>query len=96
MPPFSRLVKIVMMGSAEKEVARQILSLARLFEAGMEKSRFQLLGPAPCLISKRQGRFFWNLYIKGPSVEEINPVIENVLGQFKKMKVLLTIDVDPQ
>ncbi len=96
LPPFSHLIKIIISGSPEKEVVRHILALAKLFEARRSGELFRLMGPAPCLISKEKGKYHWNLYLKAKSVEAVRPLIFEVLNGFKKTKVQLTVDVDPQ
>lgn len=96
MPPFTHLVQVILSGYSEKDVMRQILGLAKLLETRLDGAQFTVMGPAPCLISKERGEFRWNLYLKGASAEEINPALREVLGEFKKTKVRLTIDVDPQ
>ncbi|MBI2095713.1 MAG: hypothetical protein HYT89_06055 [Candidatus Omnitrophica bacterium] len=89
-------MKIVISGAPEKEVVRHILSLAKLFEARKSGDLFRIAGPAPCLLSKEKGNYHWNLYLKTKSAEEIRPLIVEVLSGFKKTKVRLTVDVDPQ
>ncbi len=96
MPPFSHLVRLVMSGAGEKEVVRQILELSKLLQARLDSKIFKILGPAPCLVSKEKGLYRWNLYVKGPSIQEINPLLKKVLAEFKCLKVTLTVDIDPQ
>jgi primosomal protein N' (replication factor Y) len=96
MPPFSHLVRLIMSGANEKEVVRQILELSKLLQARFGGPKFKTLGPAPCLVSKEKGLFRWNLYLKGPSIEEINPLLKKTLAEFKRLKVTLTVDIDPQ
>ncbi len=96
MPPYTHLVMVILSGGVEKDVVRQILGLAKLLESRIDGSKFKIMGPAPCLVSKERGEYRWNLYLKGPSIEEINPVLKAVLHEFKKVKVRATIDVDPQ
>ncbi|OIO38577.1 MAG: primosomal protein N' [Candidatus Omnitrophica bacterium CG1_02_49_16] len=96
MPPYTHLVKVILAGSNEKEVVRQILELSKLAASRMDPEIFKILGPAPCLISKEYGLFKWNFYMKGPSVEVITPVLEAALKDTKLKKAFVTIDVDPQ
>src|SRR3989338_625892 len=96
MPPFTHLVKIVVSGLSEKEVLRQILAFSKFLEPKLAGTPIKTLGPAPCLVSKEKGQFRWNLYLKGPSVEIINPVLRAAIQEFKKIKVSFTVDVDPQ
>ncbi len=96
MPPFTHLIKIILSGYEEREVVKQILLLGKLFQARIDKANFSIMGPAPCLVSKEKGEYRWNLYFKGPSIDAMNPVLRNILNEFKKVKVKITIDVDPQ
>ncbi len=96
MPPYTHLVKVVMTGSHEKEVVRQILSLAKLIESRIDPQIYKILGPAPCIISKERGQFKWNFYLKGPSIDVISPVLKGALKDTKLKKAYITIDVDPQ
>lgn len=96
MPPLAHLVKIVLTGPNEKEVLRQISGLAKLIESRVDPKDFKILGPAPCIISKERGQYKWNFYLKGPTIERINPVIKDALKEVKFQKAFITIDVDPQ
>ena len=97
MPPFSELVRIIFAGPLEKEVIRQIFLFGKLLEVIMRDSEnLSVLGPAPCLISREKGSFYWHLFAKGPSVTLVNPLLKQALAQFKKSRVTITVDVDPQ
>ncbi len=95
MPPYTRLVRLIIAGAVEGEVARQAYQLTRWLEHRLGEG-FKVVGPAPCLIAKEGGNFRWNLYIKGPSIEAINPPLKAALSEFKRQKATLTVDVDPQ
>ena len=96
MPPYASLVKVVVAGRAEKDVMRQILSFSKLLASLGDREKFKVLGPAPCLVSKERGQFRWNLYFKGPSIELMIPLLKKAVNEFKKVKITLTFDVDPQ
>ncbi len=96
MPPYTHLVNVILIGPVEKEVMRQILGLAKLLESRVDGEKFKIMGPAPCLISKEKGEYRWNFYLKGPSVEEINPALKAVLDEFRRTRTRMTVDVDPQ
>lgn len=97
MPPYSSLVKIIFAGPVEKDVIRQIYLFARTVEARCELGTgMTIVGPAPCLISRERGEFYWNLFVKGPSIAVINAMLKAVLSEFKKGRVSITVDVDPQ
>ncbi|HTL70437.1 MAG TPA: primosomal protein N' [Candidatus Eisenbacteria bacterium] len=96
MPPYSRLARVVMSGAIEKEVVRQVMLLARFVESRVDAQLYRVLGPAPCLTSKEKGLYRWNFYLKGPSSEEVGARIKAALSEFKKLKVTVTVDIDPQ
>ena len=95
LPPFTHLIYLVLSGAAEKEVVRQILGLKRILEAA-GRGETAVMGPAPCLVSKLRGVYRWGLYLKGGSVEAMRPVLDGALAEFKKTRITLTVDVDPQ
>ncbi len=97
MPPFARLVRVVFSGLVEKEVIRQILLFAKTIEASIgESSEIKLLGPSPAMVSREKGQFHWNFYLKGPEALEMNALLRRALGDFKKSRITMTVDVDPQ
>ncbi len=95
MPPFSHLVQIVLRGASEKNVVRNAIELARALRVGAAAAAMGVLGPAPCVSSKEHGQFYWNVYVKGGEVAQINAFIRETLIGFKKSGVVLAVDVDP-
>jgi primosomal protein N' (replication factor Y) len=96
LPPYSRMAKLILGGLSEKEVMRQALELAKLLEIRSVGSAIHVAGPAPCLTSKQEGQFLWNIFLKGPSVEAVGFAIRAALKDFKRSRVTLSVDMDPQ
>jgi len=96
LPPAAEMVKIVLSGTPETHVARQLMELSKFLESRLNGDVFSILGPSPGLVSKQSGLFYWNLYVKGPSTERIAAELRPALAEFKKIKSSLTVDVDPQ
>jgi primosomal protein N' (replication factor Y) len=96
MPPYAHLVRVVVSGRLEKEVMRKSLELSKRLGVVPRSAGFEVMGPAPCLVSKERGLYRWNLYWKGPTAEEAVRVLKKTLEGFSKSGVLLTVDVDPQ
>lgn len=96
MPPYTHLIKVVVSGRFEKEVVKQILGFSKMLTSLSGERMFQVLGPAPCLISKERGLFRWNLFFKGPSIEQMIPILKKAVAGFKKVKTTFAFDVDPQ
>ncbi len=97
-PPFSRLANVLVWGLDEGEVSR---SASRLFlslssavqSAGQD---WELLGPAPCLLSRLKGRYRWHILVKGAPDADFSQVIGGVLAQKRgRGEVRVAVDVDP-
>ncbi len=97
MPPHTHLVRVVFSSLIEKEVIRQILVFAKTLELKLPQNpAMKILGPAPALVSREKGQFHWNFYLKGPDVFAINALLRQELAVFKKSRVTISVDVDPQ
>jgi len=95
MPPFTHLARVIVKGAAEKDVVRNILTLSKELRAQTGDGPLRVLGPAPCINSKEHGQFYWNLYLKGPGIAQINPFLRQALASFKRNRVTVAVDVDP-
>lgn len=96
MPPYSHLINLILACADERSLARQALTFAAALKSRMDKGSMAVLGPAPCPVSKEKGLFRWQLYLKGDTIEELRPVLETALNDFKKDRLTVTVDVDPQ
>jgi primosomal protein N' (replication factor Y) (superfamily II helicase) len=103
-PPFSQLTRIEFKGEHEEEVMRS----ANTFAAFLKSLHPQavLLGPAPAVITRVQGKFRWHIVLKNikkddPGGRKLNGVLTKVLrkyedsGQARSKAVNVVIDVDP-
>ncbi len=95
MPPFTHLVRVIVRGVSEKEVVRQILTLAKELRQKAGDGPIHVSGPAPCLVSKEHSQYHWNLMLKGPDQAAVSVFLKSVLDSFKKTKVVIAVDVDP-
>lgn len=96
LPPYSHLASLVFAGPDEKDLLRQLLGFKKILESKLDKQSMAILGPAPCLISKERGMFRWNLIVKAPTIEVLAPRLREALKEFKKMRITVTVDIDPQ
>ncbi len=99
MPPFCHLLRVTFSGLVEKEVIRQIFVLAKFIEQKLSQispASMSLLGPSPAPVSREKGQFHWNFLLKGEHPLEINAFLRQRLQEFKKSRVTITVDVDPQ
>jgi primosomal protein N' (replication factor Y) len=102
-PPYSSLVRIVILGMEENSVIRSAEILAEALRGalavqnvGVEQA---MLGPAPAPISKLRNRFRWQICIRGKPGRLVRQVISDVIASLEKDHQLgdigLSIDVDP-
>jgi primosomal protein N' (replication factor Y) (superfamily II helicase) len=96
LPPFRHLIQVILAGKNEKLVVKRALELKKLTEKQAVLKDIGILGPAPCIVSKRRGMFLWNLYYKGKDALAMNAFLKNHLKFLSKSGVWITLDVDPR
>lgn len=96
MPPLTEIIQIVFKSYQEKELVRQITEFSKNLSSKLPNNSFKFVGPAPCLLSKEKGEFRWNIFLRGPSIEAIQPILRAALNEFKRKSTQLVIDVNPQ
>lgn len=94
MPPFGRLVAVIVSGKVEGAVDAQAHALAH---AQPRYDGVQVLGPAPAPLALLRGRHRRRLLMKVAPGIAPQPVVREWLGRTAKEKgVRIQIDVDPQ
>jgi len=94
LPPFARLIRVVISSLTESEAREAAFALADLFRR--QGGPFALEGPAPALLSKIRGRFRWQLLIKGegtPLLQFVASALRVFASSASRAKV--EVDVDP-
>jgi len=93
MPPFSRLVALIVSGSDESTVEASARKLARVAPAG---DGIRVLGPAPAPMSFLRRRHRWRLLLKTPKNVNASALARKWLGSCRLVNsVRVQIDVDP-
>ncbi|MEE8282875.1 MAG: primosomal protein N' [candidate division NC10 bacterium] len=96
LPPFTRLIRLLISSPKEKaaaEAAEQLAILLRQAPIALE-----IDGPAPAPLSRLRGRFRWHLFIKGPPDTPLRLKVAKALEAFPVSRggsIHLEIDVDP-
>ena len=94
-PPFGHLVNLVMAGNDPEKTHEGAESLAR--ELIRHAQGVELLGPAPCLLSRLRGKSRYQILLKSAG----RPPLRHLLGILPTVRkilpagVNLTVDVDP-
>ncbi|MFL2770998.1 MAG: primosomal protein N' [Rhodospirillaceae bacterium] len=93
MPPFGRLVSLILSGLNEQAVVQAGASLAK---EAPKQSDLTILGPAPALMALLRGRHRHRFLIKGPRNRRLQPIIKAWLEDVKvPSSVRIQVDVDP-
>jgi primosomal protein N' (replication factor Y) len=94
-PPFGCLVRFLFSGSGEDDVTQAAELLADFLQPQAE-----ILGPAPCPLSRLRGRFRWQVVARDVSLEKLLAMGREAASFFRNSDpvgdVRLTVDVDPQ
>lgn len=92
MPPYGRLVAIVISGPREGEV----IDVARALARKAPPSEALVLGPTPAVLALLRGRFRHRLLVKAPRAMNVQAWLEAWFDGFKApSSVRITVDVDP-
>jgi primosomal protein N' (replication factor Y) len=99
-PPFAQLIRLVISGEDQEVVEsfsdRLAESLANLLENQTSESTISILGPAPCLIEKLQGKTRYQIIIKNLAGDQSRQTIVSYIRHLPiKEPVRLALDVDP-
>ena len=93
MPPFGRLVALVVSSRAE-DAARQVAAALRRAAPHFEQVR--VLGPAPAPIALLRGRFRFRLLLKAEKGVAVQPIVREWLARVRvPSAVRVAVDIDP-
>ena len=94
MPPFSRLVGVIVSGRDENQVKEAAQALGRFAPQG---EKIQTLGPAEAPMYRLRGKYRRRLLIRAEKTIDIQKTIKHWLDAVKTpSKVRVQIDIDPQ
>ncbi|MGH1457025.1 MAG: primosomal protein N' [Alphaproteobacteria bacterium] len=99
MPPFSRLVGIIVSGREESQVIDVAKALGKTSPQGMSESghKIQTLGPAPALFARLRGRHRHRLLVRADKGVNVQATVAAWVNGVKvPSTVRVYIDIDPQ
>ncbi|MBP5450289.1 MAG: primosomal protein N' [Spirochaetales bacterium] len=98
LPPFVRMLRLVLRGPKEEEVAaniNQICDIIKQHNCDNEK-KIEIMGPSPCQIEKINKNMRYQILLKSQSMTAMQTLLHNAIAEIKvKGKNYLEIDVDP-
>ncbi len=93
MPPYGRLVGLIVSGRDEESVDRAAAGLAR---TAPRSDQFRVLGPAPAPIALLRGRHRRRLLLMAPRTHSVQSVVRQWIREAPiPKKVRVQVDVDP-
>ena len=93
MPPFGRLVALILSGNDEQAVLKAGADLAK---ATPKEPEVTILGPAPAFMALLRGRHRHRFLVKGPRNRLLQPLVQAWLAKVKvPSSVRIQVDVDP-
>ena len=99
MPPFSRLVGIIVSGREEALVLQVARELGKTAPQGVSESgaKIQTLGPAPAPLVRLRGKFRYRLLVRADKAINVQKTVGDWVGALKvPSTVRVYIDIDPQ
>lgn len=82
-PPFGRIVRIVARGEDPAEVRTSIFRLTReLARIDRDGSKYRLLGPASCPLTKLRGQYRWHLMLKTEKLAVSVKILKGILANW--------------
>jgi primosomal protein N' (replication factor Y) len=94
-PPYRRMANVLIWGKEDAAVQEQAMALRQALLAALPGD-FELLGPSPCVISRRQGSYRWHIIVKSPAGAPLPQALAPVFQQRKTTPgVNVAVDVDP-
>lgn len=91
-PPYTNIFTIMFIGNNEKNI---IIKLNKLVSIMKEKTHeYDILGPAPCVISKINNKFRWRVIIKGDTHDGLVEFSLESIKQLNKEESLSDIELN--
>ena len=101
-PPFSKLVNFLISDEDGDKVIKVAHKLGELIRGKIEISgsdQIQVLGPVQAPLAKIQGKFRWQLIIKGPELDILREISDDAVTELRDLavseNVKVSVDVDP-
>jgi primosomal protein N' (replication factor Y) len=93
-PPFTNIFVILALCEDERRLIIILNNLARLAARFNRKKFFEILGPAPCYVSKVKSQYRWKLIVKGADEDLLKKYVFYCLDKFTKISDLKGVKID--
>ncbi len=96
-PPFARLARIILSSMVEKEVESSSNELTNKIKRKINKNGFKIdvLGPAPCPLSKLKGKYRYHMLLKSKKPFLIQKILLPLKDEYRVKGLHILYDIDP-
>ncbi|MFQ5839598.1 MAG: primosomal protein N' [Candidatus Methylomirabilales bacterium] len=98
LPPFTKLIRVVISGPREGPVEACALELAERLSTCARGTVCSVEGPAPAPLARLRGRYRWHLLVKGRKAQELHVLVQKGLEGKRQAPgegLRIDLDVDP-
>ena len=94
-PPYGRVARILLQAREETEIQNLALSIGDDLRAAGQANNTEILGPAPCPISRIKSKYRWHILLKAPGHRELRATLDAAeAGLQSTSRVAISVDVD--
>lgn len=101
-PPFAHIIRVLLFHEKEENVikaAHELAGFIRFSQDDLKVEDYNILGPAPAVMSKLKNKFRWQVSVKGKNPEILRKIVYNGVRVFYKdtysSGINLSIEVNP-
>lgn len=101
-PPFSHIIRVLLFHENEEKVIKAAHDLADSIKLSFrtgEDEKFQILGPAPAVLTKLKNQFRWQVSVKGKNPDTLRQIVHSGVKTFfhgfSCSGINLSIEVNP-
>jgi len=85
-PPFAKIFGVLFTGPDEKKIVQLIFYLAHMMKHYDKNNIFEVIGPAPAIISKIKNNYRWRIIVKSQDEDKLRKFCVFCADKLKKMK----------
>lgn len=93
-PPFSHIFFIMFTGENEKSVISKIYTLNEIMKKYNKRAGFDILGPAPAVISKIKKQFRYKIIVKGVEEERVKAFVLYCVDKLREAEDLNGVNIN--
>jgi len=92
-PPFTHIFEVLFTGESEKKIILALQRLCDILSIYNKNNEFELIGPAPAIVSKIRKRYRWRLSVKGADEERLKNLVLHCVDELRKTENMSDINI---